>query len=358
MPRLLLLVPLLAVSACNESSPHYSTAGYDSGGTPPSDTSVDVPPDVALDATPTDTSPDSEPDVPPPRDVPPTPDVAPDVPPDLGPVPDVPPEDRPTAVVSCWLDGSNLRSSRLSVPAGSTFVCSAEGSTLFVDAIWRFREVPESDNPPNFNPERGAVTYVRTERPGTYEVELVTVSDRGVVSDPAYATIEARGFSDLEVHVVWDTPGNPNDGDPDDVGPGTDLDLHLLHPDGCWGDERYDCHFRSREPNWGDPTSRADDPSMDVDSSRGGPEIIQFDNPAPLVYSVGVHFFDDAGWGEVLPTLQVYIDGSLASEITGSALRSLGAGGGQWWLPGEIDMATSTVVTVDTIHDDTPLCGG
>ena len=46
------------------------------------------------------------------------------------------------------------------------------------------------------------------------------------------------------------------------------LDLHLLHPRGAWDSAPWDCHWKNREPNWGDSGSAADDPSLLIPAAR------------------------------------------------------------------------------------------
>ncbi|MCP4654752.1 MAG: hypothetical protein GY856_04950, partial [bacterium] len=63
-------------------------------------------------------------------------------------------------------------------------------------------------------------------------------------------------------------------------------------------------------PNWGsyDPTAD-DDPSLDLDDSDGaGPENLNLDKPQyGLAYTIGIHYWDDHGFGTSFATVRVYI---------------------------------------------------
>lgn len=79
----------------------------------------------------------------------------------------------------------------------------------------------------------------------------------------------------------------------------TDLDVHLLHPDGEWNKEPLDCFWRNRAPDWGVIGDPYDNPSLTQDDTDGlGPEEIVYEHPAgtpaePVRYAVGVHVWRD-----------------------------------------------------------------
>ncbi len=87
----------------------------------------------------------------------------------------------------------------------------------------------------------------------------------------------------LHVRLEWDT----------DL---TDVDLHLLGPNGQLWTCEGDCYFSNPQPNWGDPNDFVDDPFLDVDDVDGfGPENINLETPAPGTYRVVVQYWDDHG---------------------------------------------------------------
>ncbi len=111
---------------------------------------------------------------------------------------------------------------------------------------------------------------------------------------------------------------------------GQDLDLHLLHPkaagvdadqdgkpDGYY-DIPWDCFWFNPTPNWDNlqPTAWWDDDArLLYDNTDGsGPEVIVMGLKclAQNSYRVGVHFFDDHGYGPVDATIQAYVSGVLA----------------------------------------------
>ena len=166
--------------------------------------------------------------------------------------------------------------------------------------------------------------------PGAYTFRLTVKDEAGVPSCfPAKRRVLVRtpGSGGIEVELTWHTPGDPDEYDTGE-GKGSDLDLHFLHPwaagpdldgdgnpDG-WFDIPFDAFWFNAHPNWGnyDP-SVGDDPSMEVDDADGqGPEIIKMDQPDDVKYRIGVHYWNDFGYGPAYATVRVYLEGQLAFE--------------------------------------------
>lgn len=121
--------------------------------------------------------------------------------------------------------------------------------------------------------------------------------------------------------LTWRTPGDTDEFD-EGQDAGSDLDLHFAHPfatgpdldgdgrpDG-WFDIPYDVFWFNKTPDWEtmNPSAR-DDPSLDRDDTDGaGPETVTLDSPvAGRVYRVGVHYWDDHGFGMAYPRLKCFI---------------------------------------------------
>ncbi len=162
---------------------------------------------------------------------------------------------------------------------------------------------------------------------GVYEIALDVWDAEGVKScDPDVYTITAMPTQTLYLELTWSTPGDTNPGD--EVG--TDLDLHLTHPDAegpdhdgdglpdGWYDSPYDCFWGNPVPTvWGsvDP-GVADDPALLRQDGDGiGPEVIAFDLlEDPATYRIGVVFWDSMGLGAVNARVRAYVDGALAMD--------------------------------------------
>ena len=137
----------------------------------------------------------------------------------------------------------------------------------------------------------------------------------------------------IHIELFWNTPNDP---DETDEGPdaGTDLDLHFLHPwasgpdvdedgepDG-WFDIPFDCFWFNSHPNWAsfDPAID-DDPGLDRDDTDGaGPENLNLNIPEDVTYRVGVHYWNDHGYGASFATVRVYIYADLVFELPGIEL--------------------------------------
>jgi hypothetical protein len=145
-------------------------------------------------------------------------------------------------------------------------------------------DVPE-DDPDTDDVESAYATFV-PDVLGTYRVELIVFDTREGVSRPAIVNVQAVPPSQLTVTLQWDAGG-------------ADLDLHLIQQDGTYFDYTggSDCFSWSRNPDWGDPESAADNPLLDRDrdGERAGPyrEIITLTEPMDGDYRILVHYFMD-----------------------------------------------------------------
>jgi hypothetical protein len=165
---------------------------------------------------------------------------------------------------------------------------------------------------------------------GTYVLELRVRDNLGLDSiacdNPARVVIVAKPDQAIHVQLVWRTPEDPDETDTT----GTDLDLHLLHPNAQnWFTSPYDCHYANPAPDWNALEDPRDDPSLDIDDINGsGPENINLDEPedtdllgAP--YLIGVHYYQSADrvtqedFGSSFAKVRVFLNGELAWDFSG-----------------------------------------
>jgi len=159
---------------------------------------------------------------------------------------------------------------------------------------------------------------------GTYVFELQVVDNKGLPScQNARVVVDAVPDEDIHVQLVWDTPADPDQTD-EGFAAGSDMDVHVLHPLGEWFDMPHDCFYGNPNPDWGRPANPSDDPSLDRDDTDGaGPENINLDNPENnRVYRVGVHYFNDHGYGASFVTVRVFVQGSLRFELANKRMPS------------------------------------
>ena len=165
---------------------------------------------------------------------------------------------------------------------------------------------------------------------GSYTLELRVIDNQGLMAPSdacpqpaAIVQIESRYDADVYVEMVWNTPGDPDQTD----GDGTDVDLHVRHPNGRdWSSAPFDCYYANIDPDWG-PVGDAGDPRMELEDINGaGPEIISVNAPEDTTafdgtyYRVGVHYYradnfvTGGTWGPSEVTTRIYLEGALAGE--------------------------------------------
>ena len=156
---------------------------------------------------------------------------------------------------------------------------------------------------------------------GTYVAELVVMNEFGEASEPCVATLVAVPTDNLWVELVWESPGDPWDAE-------DDMDLYLLAPgatlDDADGDGVLDgiaadniCFWGNcrRGLEWGEEGLTEDNPFLDLDDFKDGPENIRIANPEDGVFTVVVHDFNSsaAEYHELsLVTVNIYLYGELA----------------------------------------------
>ena len=234
--------------------------------------------------------------------------------------------------------------------------CSGAASTGdIVSYEWRIVSMPPGTT--RFEPSDEVLSTILIPTIGTYVLELVVWDSSGRRSDPggdAVVRVVAEADDHIRVELTWETPTDP---DPSDIGAGkgADVDLHFLHPAGCWSDDLWDCHFRSPRPDWGVPGTDRDDPDLDWDDTDGGgPEIVTFENPQDgNTYRIGVHYYNDHGFGTSFATVRVYLFGELVFATVDKELRAQDA----WWVVAEIDWPSGEVTEIDDVSiGGVPMC--
>jgi len=262
----------------------------------------------------------------------------------------------PVARATCVVRGSD------SPPLTDLFVrpldyldCTGASSTdddgSIVDYIWSIQDAP-ADSTALPTPENARDTQFFVDLAGRYVITLTVVDDRGCASEPTPITVVSRPDEDIHIQLVWHTPSDPDETDTG-FGVGSDIDIHLLHPNGCWESPIWDTHFRARSPNWGNPGSRDDDPSLDIDDTDGaGPENINLNNPENgVTYLVAAHYYDDHGFGPSTATIRIYIYGELVFEQSKLMPRT-----DFWWVAAAVTWPSALVTGVDQEYDSTPPC--
>ncbi len=195
---------------------------------------------------------------------------------------------------------------------------------------------------------------------------------------PACTTVHVVPDDAVHVELVWDTPAAAKPGGVN-AGAGADLDLHFAHvlasgPDfDCdgkgdpWFSNPFDTFWLNPNPNWGNAIPTVpDDPNLDLDDANSAaPEILDLANPEgssdkPEFYHVGVHAWNDNGFGVSYATIRVYVFGTLATELAKVPMdaRAMWYVGKVHWPNTISDAGASTVEAFETCYQSGDPCMG
>lgn len=222
---------------------------------------------------------------------------------------------------------------------------SAPGGASIASFLWSVKKHPEG-TPSSFVPSATFPnpTYAANAA-GEYQFCLVVTDTNGQAScEDVCSTVFVTPSDALHVELLWDTPA---DTDQANTGPGagSDMDLHFANPlaspsssldldcDGTndpWFQNPFDCFWFNTKPEWGSiSASVQDNPTLDLDDTDGaGPENLNLQQPegtvsAPVQYELGVHFWNDHGWGASYATVKVYILGTLFAEFKSPEMKTM-----------------------------------
>jgi hypothetical protein len=284
------------------------------------------------------------------------------------------------------LDGGETRSGRSTPPICATGVVSVNGSPP-----WRPQTAVHVTGAASWGADETELLYiwslvqpegshVRLETQGnpsdvvfvpkmigTYEIILSVEGIDGLPPcGPTTAVVEVSPGSGIHIEMVWDTPEDP---DQSDTGggvrrtappPGADLDLHFAHPDAAsWFDSMLDCFWLNPEPDWADKTAHpatysyqptiTDNPAMTLQDIDGaGPEIITLKRPQEgATYYVGVHYWNDNGYGLSDAQVRIYLDGELSYSSQWVSLQDL-----DMWEVATLDWSNREVSTMTNYDGD------
>ena len=188
---------------------------------------------------------------------------------------------------------------------------------------------------------------------GEYTVELVVYDDEDVRSCGQRALVNVRAVPDDDIHVqlVWDTPTDPDETDTN----GTDLNLHYLNSGEAtsWNEAPWDIFWYNKTADWGVQNDPSDDPALDIDDTDGaGPEVVEHNNPNPDggPYKVGVHYYDDNGFGPSYATVRIFVRGELAKEYKNEFMKETF----DFWTVGIIEWPGGKIFKRDEMSDGFP----
>jgi len=272
----------------------------------------------------------------------------------------------PTAVAEARIAGSDMYDEfpddarRLETIPLKTLELRGDRSTdqdgTIASYKWTVLERPDDSTAALFPHESAANPTFFLDLAGRYVFELQVIDNKGLPSCKN-ALIVAQAVPDEDIHIqlVWDTPADPDQTD-QGFSAGSDVDLHFLHPLGDWFEQPHDCFYGNENPDWGRPASFIDDPSLDIDDTDGaGPENINLNNPENnRVYRVGVHYFNDFGYGASFVTVRIFIQGFLEYEYPNKRMAATD----YFWDVATISWPNGTIQQIDNLQTTTPNGGG
>ena len=109
-----------------------------------------------------------------------------------------------------------------------------------------------------------------------------------------------------------------------------------------WFQPTFDTFWLNPHPQWGSFNTTGDDPNLDLDDTDGaGPENMNLKEPEGLpdklaVYDIGVHYWNDHGWGSSFPTVTIYILAQPYMAVKGPEMNTL-----DMWYVGKLNWPNS-----------------
>ena len=254
----------------------------------------------------------------------------------------------PVAVATATIDGESIPPSTeiQAKPLDDLLLdgtASDDADGNVVDWQWTVVERPDGSVAEVVPTGQGQATLF-LDLAGRFVIELSAIDDGGVPScEPARITVLVVPSEAIHVQLVWNNPGDPNQGDIT----GSDVDLHFVKMGpGAWNEAPYDTYWLNTEPFW-----TPENPSLDRDDTNGaGPENVNLDDPVACTwYAVGVYYFR-AQFGTAYTTLRIFINGLLVFEYLNKPLQQTG----DWWDVARIHWPSGAVIMVDEEGDSLP----
>lgn len=185
-------------------------------------------------------------------------------------------------------------------------IADAEDDGTVVAWFWELVQTPPGSSALPPSPPDGAVTSFTPDIVGVYVLRLTVTDDSGDTDSCEFSVFASPGEG-LRVEMFWNPPEQAADW--------SDVDLHLLHPSSpAWFDWNGDCYYANCDTSagfnleWDQPNYNPDNPRLDLDDTQGyGPENINIDEPLTgHTYTIGVHYFNDSGWGPAEVYIKIY----------------------------------------------------
>ncbi|MFH2006370.1 MAG: hypothetical protein ABI333_07280 [bacterium] len=208
---------------------------------------------------------------------------------------------------------------------------NGEDDGFIVSYQWQMLTQPSGSAASPPAPANGQTVSFEPDVVGVYLMRL-TVTDNDNNTDSCQFSVFATPGEGLRIELFWNPPESPQDN--------SDVDLHLLHPTGTgWFNQQTDCFYSNCNVSnghhlyWDAPNYFPDDPRLDLDDVDGfGPENINIDEPVVgNAYRVGVHYFNDDGYGPASIHVKIYCGTISINPVWEYGPKILTGGSGSSW---------------------------
>lgn len=171
--------------------------------------------------------------------------------------------------------------------------------------------------------------------PGTYLLRLTVSNAAGTASASADVRVSvSMAPSEFRVQLAWFT----------EEAPLADLDLHVVHPGGCWGDTDWDAHTNSEPLAWGEV--------WEHQSGHTGLERFTLEPPGDRgEFWVAVRI--PAATNATL-SLRSYVHGTLYFEERDVAIVT--GETDTWWVAFAFDYRAVEITPIGRYYDTVPPC--
>ena len=239
------------------------------------------------------------------------------------------------------------------VRKGTSILLSAllESGAEISEQLWSMKSKPTGSASALVEQDRGATFLL--DAVGVYVFEA-TVKDKygRFACGTEEITLIVPESADIDVELRWKTPADNNRDD----GKSADLDLYYIHQNSSdvWNDVKWSVFGLQLRQDWGVIGDSTDDPMLSEDRKEFGPETLIHEKPETgSIYSVGVYYQEDEGFGASYAEVKIFLRGNLVYQSPPTYMEKEGL----FWYVGKINWSQKNFLPRNQIGPSSDFIG-